>query len=669
MATAPITVTVTGQTTPQFTGMFDKAKDYIKNFRNTINTNLLNTVGAATMAGKAIGYVTQTMREVTSEAKKFEQQSSRLGVAPEQIAKLNKLSEESGVPFRAITKGLNQVKQSASQALLDPNSEIASTFKKLGIDATALGEASKDPMAVFGEISDRINEIGDDAEQLKALEAVFKQNGFMLKGIVEMGAEGQKKLVEGNTTMGALSIAQNAEMKDAWEKFWDVIKNGFAMFGIVLNPIVQSLRILLNLIQALLSTAILVGKAVGALIASTIFVFLGALGVAIGLITMGVGKLIKALGYLTFSSTLKEFGDDTMAFGKDLSVTSEKAMSDALLATGQKAKKVLDAYGESINTDLKDADSAVDGMTKGYDPEKEKAEGERRFQNEKEIAEARKKYNDELKKGALLGQTDLDKRKQIEEEIEEIREEGRKNSKDAEKQSAEHFERMARFQAKANELRALQYQQDQADRQAREKREADALRHEEESKSAEIAREQALARERFSITKAFEDYAEQVRLQKMKASGATETEMKLSQLDKESTQLEKMKLDVQKFIGASGGSLEEAFKIDPEGTTKVIQEFTGQLNKVRGLGAGLTGIQITANADDARKRGMGGSVSTMVSGSAIPKAQLDKLTLIEENTKALTTRLLAIFGQQSSLDTVRGAGYTAIAKLESDRKP
>lgn len=662
MATTPITVTVTGQTTPQFTGMFDKAKDYIKNFRSTINTNLLNTMGAAAMASKAIGYVTSTMREVTAEAKKFEQQSSRLGVAPEQIAKLNKLSEESGVPFRAITKGLNQVKKSAAEALIDPNSKMADVFRQLGIDAVSLAEASQDPMKVFGQISDAINEIGDDSEQLKALEGVFKQNGFMLKGMVEMGSEGQRKLVEGNTTMGALSIAQNAEMKDSWEKFWDVIKNGFAMFGVVLNPIVQSLRILLNVIQMMVQALWLVINAVKNLVGSNITIFLATIALSIAALIKSVGLLVKGLGYLTFSGDLKEFGNDMTEFADNLATSSISVAGDALKGQLDDLKDTADKTAGRIKGDLEDMDSSVTSMTKGYGKEETKAEGERRFKAEQDIAEAKKKYTEEQVKGAMIGASDIDKRRQAEKELLEIQKESWKFKTKAQQGTADHYEWLTRQQAKLNEIEAMNRAQRQADEKAREALDKAAVAEEKRTRDEAIAKEQAASEARFNMNKAFEDIAIKMKEDKMRASGATETEIKLATLDRETTKLETMQADINKFL--NGRSLDQAMQLDPEGTTKIMTEFAGQISKVQGLGSGIMGGKNTVDfVDDARKRGMGGQVSTVVS-SSIPKASLEKLTGIEKNTAILAAKLLGITGTESSVAVIRGDIGRATKYLE-----
>lgn len=662
MATTPITVTVTGQTTPQFTGMFDKAKDYIKNFRSTINTNLLNTMGAATMAAKAIGYVTSTMREVTAEAKKFEQQSARLGVAPEEIAKLNKLSEESGVPFRAITKGLNQVKKSAAEALIDPNSKMADVFKQLGIDAGSLAEASQNPMKVFGQISDAINEIGDDSEQLKALEAVFKQNGFMLKGMVEMGSEGQRKLVEGNTTMGALTIAQNAEMKDAWEKFWDVIKNGFAMFGIVLNPIVQSLRILLNVIQAMVQALWLVINAVKNLIGSNITIFLATIALAIAGIVKLVGYLVKGLGYLTFSSDLKQFGDDMVGFADNLANSSISVAGDALKGQLDDLNDTATKTATRIGGDLEDMNEAATAMAKGYGKAETKEEGERRFKAEQDIAEAKKKYNEEVLKGAMIGASDIDKRRQAEKELVEIMKESWKFKTKAQQGTTEHYEWLTRQQAKINELEAIARAQRESDQKAREAREKAADDYEKRTRDEAIAKEQAASEARFNMNKAFEDIADKMKEDNMRKNGATENEIKLSQLDKETNRLEKMQKDINQFL--NGRSLEDAMRIDPETTTKMMTEFAGQISKVKGISGGLMSANATTDiADDARKRGMGGQVVSNVA-SSIPKAQLDKLTNIDKSTAILAARLLGITGTESSVAAIRGDVGRATKYLE-----
>ena len=645
--------------------MFDKAKEYIKNFRQTINTNLLNTMGAAAMASKAIGYVTSTMREVTAEAKKFEQQSARLGVAPEEIAKLNKLSNDAGVPFKTITKGLNQVKAAASEALIDPSSDIAQTFEKLGIDATTLAQAGKDPMMVFGQISDALNAIGDDGQQMQAIDDVFKANGLMLKGLIEMGSSGIKKNYEDAISMTPLMIAQNSAMEDAWGKFWEVLKNGFTYFAVVLNPIIQAVRIMLNGLQMCVQVVWLLVNAFKNLIGANLAIMFGSIGVSIGICVSAIGAFIKALGYLTFSDTLKEFGDDALSLGKSLTNASVQMAGDALKGQLDDLKDTYAKTGQRIGGDVRDVFTSMSAMGKGYGKTETAEEQNKRYAEEAKIAEAKKKFTDEAEKGALIGASDIVKRMQLEKELLEIKKEGWKFEKQGQKGTVEHYAYLQRQQAKLNEIHAINQAQQRENDKAREAREKAADDEEKASRQRAIQAEQEDARNRYSMNTAFESLAEKMKEQRMRESGATEGEIKLAQLDKETKKLETMQADIDKFL--NGRSLEDAMKFDPANTTKIMNEFAGQLGKVQGIGIGLMGGKTSVDtADEARRRGMGGQVSTVVSSSAIPKAQLEKLTKIETNTGVLASRLLSITGGQSSLATIRESATTAEAKLAGD---
>lgn len=652
-----ITVSVQGQVAPSFTGMFQRAGQYIQNFRQTINTNLLNTMGAATMASKAIGYVTSTMREVTAEAKKFEQQSARLGVAPEEIAKLNKLSEESGVPFRAITKGLNQVKKSAAEALIDPNSKMAKTFQRLGIDAGTLAEASKDPMKVFGQISDQINKIGDDGEQLQALQDVFKQNGFMLKGMVEMGSAGQRELIEGNTTMGALTIAQNAELKDAWEKFWDVIKNGFAMFGIVLNPIVQLLRILLNITQIIVQTFWSLLMGLRAIIASA---FVGWLGINIelfGQLIELLGEFIKGLAKISpiGRQALNDAGDSLLKAANKAKKAGQLLKEGAAETLKTEGGEVLDKFGQRVGGDIEDIKASGRAMTKGYSHLSGKEKVDAEYKDMKETFEAQDKLKASQRVGREAELGDWEKIKNLSIDILALGDEKRMMEKNGQKGTKEYYENLAKMQDKINERAALE--------RAKEKeRENERL----EKKKAELELEKKIAAAKFEMTQTFENVAEKIKQNRMKREGKTEEEIKSATLDKEMNKLKAMEDEAKAFMARTD------IEKDPIRVAQIMSDLGKQAGVVADLGNDLIdkGKKRSVDiADDARKRGMGGQVSTIVdSASKIPKQQLDKLSAIETNTLKMAEWMSANLPKQSNFATFREQGVTgATAKVGTDR--
>ena len=654
-----INVSVQGQVAPSFTGMFQKAGQYIQNFRQTINTNLLNTMGAASMAAKAIGYVTSTMAEVTAEAKKFEQQSARLGVAPEEIAKLNKLSEESGVPFRAITKGLNQVKKAAAEALLDPNSKAAQTFKRLGVDASELANAARNPMQVFGKISDQINQIADDGEQLSALQDVFAQNGFMLKGVIEMGSEGQKSLVDGNTTMGALMIAQNAEMKDAWEKFWDVIKNGFAMFGLVLNPIVQTLRILLNVLQMIFSVIGDTAAMLITVIASGFGFWLsGIVELWGGLVTL-VGWFLKGLAMISpvGREALKGMGDSLIEHANKAREAADilRKGSKETLVGDEGGGGLLVAAGERLKGDVEDIKQSYRAMIAGYSPEKVKAKAERKYTDSKELDESKDKFSKAQRAGTEAELGDVEKMKNLQTDIWALGDEKRRMEANGQKGTKAYYDHLTKMQEKMNELAALE-------RNKEKEREAQRL----ENKKKELELEKKIAQERFNLTQTFEGVAEKIKEARMKREGKTEEEIKSARLDKEMNKLKAMQDEAKAF--ADRTDIEK----DPIRMAQIMADLGKQAGVVSDLGSDLIDKGKSRSvdmADDARKRGMGGQVTTVVDGATkIPKAQLDKLTKIEDNTLKMAEWLASAFPKQSNFSAFRETGTTgSTAKIGTDR--
>ena len=681
----PITILLRAVQHSSVGAVFGKAGGYIQQFRSQINSSLMSTISAAAMAQKAIGMVTSEMSKVTGEAKKFQQQGARLGIDPAEVAKLNKLSEETGTSTRAIFKGFNQIKGVAAEALADPTSEAAQTMKQLGISTDDLQNGLKNPSQLFGQISDSLNNIGDEGQKMEAMTALFKANAAQLAGIVDAGSEGQKKLMEGNSVQTGLMIGQNAAMKDSWEKFWDAISVGFASLGVVLNPIVQIIRVLLNVLSMVVKV---IGGGAFALFEAILGSILWLLGKSVegwGMLGKAIGGVIKHIpGLGAAGKALESVGEGTLEWGKNIQAGG--------VAMFDEAGKTLKATGKGVVEDAVDIKDSVLAIGDGYGDGKKGGTSEtgtytapKTKAEQDKSAELRRKREEALadlkREGEIVDANERKKAdanaalKVAEDELQRLKEEaitkatkGGKTLTDIERQqlmlateaSDAYLEAdTARLNAKKGLLAVEREIAKEAEKKA------------EELAKKEKQRQDAVAKEKSKTMGVFQSVADQIRERGMKAEGKTDAQMKAAKFKDQYELYERQKKEYADYVASVGGE-ENARK------TVTGQQMRGEMGKSMGnlltseseMNQAAMGSKLV-KADNMAKIGGGGAVSASNAGGiiALTKEQLTELRIIREGIVKMAENAR---NSQSSFDTLREKGLTggtAAAALESDNSP
>ena len=680
----PITILLRAVQHSSVGAVFGKAGGYIQQFRSQINSSLMSTISAAAMAQKAIGMVTSEMSKVTGEAKKFSQQGARLGIDPAEVAKLNKLSDETGTSTRAIFKGFNQIKGVAAAALADPTSEAAQTMKQLGISTQDLENGMKNPTALFGKVSDSLNNIGDEGQKMEAMTELFKGNAAQLAGIIDAGSEGQKKLMEGNSVQTGLMIEQNTAMKDAWEKFWDAISVGFASLGVVLNPIVQILKIILNLISVFVK---IIGGGVWAAFEAILGGILWVLGKSVegwGMLAKAIGGVIKWIpGLGKAGEAMEAVGEGTLQWGENI-----KAGGVAMF---KEAGKTLEATGRGVMEDGRDMVDGFKDIGAGYGSGGKTGKAEtgtftapKTKAEQDKSAELKKKREEALADLKREGEVvDANERKKAdaqaavtsaEQELQKLKDDaikkataGGKTITDIERQqimlateaSDAYLEAdTRRLQAKKGLLAVEREIANEA------KKAAEELAKREKQKA------DTLAKEKSKTMSVFASVADQIRERGMKAEGKTDAQIKAAKFKDQYDLYERQKKEYADYVASVGG--EENAR-----NTVVGQQMRAAMgNTMGGLLASESEMNQAAmgskmvKADNMAKIGGGGAVATSNSGSilSLTKEQLTELKLIKEGIVKMAEREKSA---TSSFDFLRekGAMGATVASLQSDNSP
>ena len=655
-----VTITLDALMTSNFSSLFGKAKGYIKGFKDSINSSMFATLGAAQMAGKAIGYVSGTLSQVMAEAKQFEKTGIKFGVNPSEVAKLGKMAEETMTPVRSLYKGLNQLKGAAAQALADPKSDMANAFRQLGVTNGDLQQGLTNSNYLLGVVSDRLNEIGDDAQRQQAIQEVFKANGFALAGVLEMTSEEQKKLVEGHTTMNDLVIAQNSAMEDSWGKFWDSIKVGFSFIGLVLNPIVQVLSIILNIIQ-MLTVAVAGGLwASLQLVGGVLIAIGGVLGIIIGGILKFIGLIAQLMGmgdgiskfadnWLEVSAALTKGGIDqgVEAAGKTMRGTSDMLLGD-VADIKDAGGKVVAGYSDQTKTKregtrkFKDPAEIKKEVDEEYKKRKEKQEEEAK--KKKEEDKAKKEFDNEKFKQSLQTSgldENAQRQKEIEREIEQRRQAGYALEGAA---RIDNEREMLKLQGEAHRLRLKQI---------------------DEAKKKEIEARREIAKGTVSLMGAIEEIGQKMKYDGMRRAGKSEQEIANAQFADELSKAERMKAEYDALLAKQGGKQTAESLAMGEEVVKQQDKVVSTYRDSQSAGMQNMGVM----ADQMRRIGGGGTAVATGNNSVleVSKKQLQSIEKMEEGINKLV-ELVAQKGGLAATETGRKMMVESAA-LGSDNKP
>lgn len=659
-----VTITLSALLNSNFSTVFGKAKDYIKQFKDSINSSLFATMGAAQMAGKAIGYVTGTLQQVMQEAKQFEKTGIKFGVDPSEVAKLGKMAEETMTPVRSLYKGLNQLKAGASEALSNPKSPIADAFKQLGISVADLENGLRNPNELLGLVSDKLNNISDDAQRQQAIMEIFKANGFALAGVLEMTSEEQKALLEGHTTMAGSVIAQNAAMEDTWDRFTDVLKNTVAMVGLVLNPIIQILSIIINGVSFLV-------KVLGGGLWAALETIGGALISIVGIIGLIIGGILKLNGIfaklLGMGDGLENFADQWLNVSKTI---TEGGISGGLAG----AKKTLQATQRGMLEDVDDIKRSGKNVVAGYvDDPKKKREGTGKFKSqdeikaEKEAAEAAKKKREEEEREARA-QAAKDKKSYDEINHQKALLKLRREMQDAGKSEEDIRDAELKLELQRQYAIIGSTSGVEAAQAVLEKDKILAKIHDnemkriEERKKAEIKARLDTLKAGLTFMETVEEIGAKMKEDGMRRAGKSEREIKSAQFADELDKAEKMRAEYEAALAKNGGK-------ENADTLAMRTQLTQQENKVIGLAREGQQSNLGVMADSMRRIGGGGTALTTGNNSAIDisKKQLEKVTKMEENIAKLV-ELVAKSGLAVT-DRGRELQIEGMAGLGSDNKP
>ena len=167
-----------------FNSFEKKAGRSLKRVRKNVN-NLLGGLGGLA-AGLSIAGFGAFVKSSINAADEISKLSTRLGASTEALSQYKHVAELSGVEFKTLTKGFQNMADKISDAAMGTG-EAAVSLRQLNLDATALNMLSPDQQ--FEAIADAMQGITNQGDKVRVAMDLFGGRGVSLLQAMEGGAD------------------------------------------------------------------------------------------------------------------------------------------------------------------------------------------------------------------------------------------------------------------------------------------------------------------------------------------------------------------------------------------------------------------------------------------------------------------------------------------------
>jgi len=262
------------------------------------NRAAITTLGREfTVAGAAItGAMALMVKSATDYASEIYQVSQRTGMSVKTLSELKYVADQTQSSFEAVAMSMKFLNRNIYEASTG-NQTMANAFRTLGVAITDSNGKLLKADEVFLKIADKFQTMTSDAEKGALAMQIFGRNGQAIIPVLNLGADGIKKLSAEAEKYGVVLDEKNAP---AMAEFIDQMKQMHAAFtGLSITLTATILPVIKDFVNTINQT--LVGVREWAQrnpeLAGELLKVAGALGI----LSLAVGSLLLLLGPLAIS--------------------------------------------------------------------------------------------------------------------------------------------------------------------------------------------------------------------------------------------------------------------------------------------------------------------------------------------------------------------------------
>lgn len=296
-----------GLDSAQFTSGMKSAQTGLQQFAGVAKVGAL-AIGSAMVA--AGGAMALAMKGVIDRADRMYEVSQSLGVAVEDLSRLQYAAELSGVSAENLEKSIRKLSVGLYDASQNASGPAAAAFRALGISATDAAGNVRPAIDVIGDLAKRFETLPDGAAKTALAIKVFGRSGADMIPMLNEGEAGLRAMYEEAEQLG---IVLDTESAAAAERFNDnLTRLGKVQDGIVTRVTAGMLPAFDRLAAMMVKTANdseglkVVGRGLGIVMNGLIAVVLGVAGAfwALGLAAADYAKIAVRLAHLDFAGAI-----------------------------------------------------------------------------------------------------------------------------------------------------------------------------------------------------------------------------------------------------------------------------------------------------------------------------------------------------------------------------
>jgi hypothetical protein len=289
-----------GLDSAQFTSGMKEAQTGLQRFAGIAKAGAL-AIGSAMVA--AGGAMAVAMKGVIDRADRMYEVSQSLGVAVEDLSRMQYAAELSGVSLEGLEKSIRKLSTSLYDASQSATGPAADAFRALGISATDANGNVRPVIDVMGDLAAKFEDMPDGVTKTALAIKVFGRSGADMIPMLNEGRAGLTAMYEEAQQLG---IVLDTETAAAAERFNDNLSRlGKVQDGIITKITAGMLPALSNLTDALADTSRntgllnAIGGALGRVMQAQYTVIAGVAGAfsflarTANMAAVAVGRLVK----------------------------------------------------------------------------------------------------------------------------------------------------------------------------------------------------------------------------------------------------------------------------------------------------------------------------------------------------------------------------------------
>ncbi len=216
-----------------------RAQQRLEAFGETVRNIGLRLAGIGSAVTAALFGAT---RMFASTGDDLDEMSQRTGVSVEALSELGYAADLAGGDLATLETGLKFMQRAIVEAQKGSGA-ATDVLRELGLTVADLAGLTPDEQ--FKRLADRIASIEDPAKRVAVAMRLFGRSGTQLLPLLSEGAEGiealQKRARELGLTVSTEAAKDAAELSDALDTLWRVVRQGAFAIGAILAPTFKDL--------------------------------------------------------------------------------------------------------------------------------------------------------------------------------------------------------------------------------------------------------------------------------------------------------------------------------------------------------------------------------------------------------------------------------------------